>query len=191
MDKINNEQGLTLVELMVGMVIMVLILSGVVGILQSSTRSQTYAMGKGSDIQGMSSALDAIGGELEYALSSSVVISTTSAANDTITFVKVAGATGGKITRKIMVENNSVVIKESAYPWDNQDSSFSLKSSYGPGLVQSLTFGNPTIITSDSDMGSDNTRRKSIPVTLTATPINANDTKPITYRTTVTTANMQ
>ena len=47
----NNEQGFTLVELMVGMAILILIMSGIYGVLSSSIKSYQYNFQQGQNIQ--------------------------------------------------------------------------------------------------------------------------------------------
>lgn len=62
-----NEKGVTLVELIVGMLMLILILGAVAGVISSTTKLYNYANNQGENVQDSRQAFTQITNEIHYA----------------------------------------------------------------------------------------------------------------------------
>ncbi len=62
----NNQRGLTLVELVIGMAVMALVMAAVFGVLSSSVSVQSYGVNQEASFNHVRSVLNAISEELRY-----------------------------------------------------------------------------------------------------------------------------
>lgn len=143
MDYINNQKGFSLVELVIGMVVLVVILGGIYQILTGMNRSQRYNLEAAANIQDQRVILNSIATELRNA-----VRLTINEDGTMITYRKNGDTDDQKISRNN--DTNTVVFT---------DSGDAVVNSYGPGRISRLRF------TSDADSA-----RK---VTIELTVINA------------------
>lgn len=165
---LKDEKGFTLVELLVGMVIMVVVIGGMFTVIASYSKAQTYTKAKGSNILDATRAVDRISEELQYAYSSSVSIKNvttneiqSSSTNNAIVTATTYGlaspvtthelfftrhvfqnsseiGNSGKESRHIYLKNNKVYMDYGVYP-QNDLKNWVFNTS-GPKTVQ-LTSG--------------------------------------------------
>lgn len=67
MRRLNNQDGLTLTELVIGVAVMALIMAAVFGVLSSSIKAQTYGMSQEASFNEVRRAMATISQELRYA----------------------------------------------------------------------------------------------------------------------------
>jgi type II secretory pathway pseudopilin PulG len=66
---LTNEQGFTLVEVIIGMTLMIIIMTGILSLFQVSISSHLFSMGRIGDIQQSRLAMNTIADEIRYAKS--------------------------------------------------------------------------------------------------------------------------
>jgi len=133
---LNNirEKGFTLVELLIGMSIMTIIMTGVFGVLYSSVKSYKYSWEQGSNIQDTQGVLTLVSNEIRNATS----ISTPGFTANQIT-------SGSRIDYQVVV--NSITEQHSIYVGSNSDINTiilsvngSIKKKLAINRVEQITF---------------------------------------------------
>jgi|GEM_PF-2764229 len=158
----DDQKGFTLVELIIGMAIMTIILGGICGVFYTSLKAQSYGLAKGNSVQDVSTAINQIAGEIQYAYGNSIGIMVggqyespgetnsnghynldlldTAINTNEIFFSILSNTTGMQETRHIYPKNNSIVIDIGPYPQMTNPWTVSSSVILAPGSVQGLSF---------------------------------------------------
>lgn len=112
MKVVKNQQGLTLVELVVGMTISTIILAAIVGVLSTSVRSHQYNFQEESNIQDARAVLNEVSDQLRYATSISSPPPGGSA--NTITYRLHDDANDRRITQGTDADQGYVLFRDAA-----------------------------------------------------------------------------
>lgn len=204
----NEQKGVTLVELLIGIAIMAIIIGGIYACFYTSLQAQTYGFAKGRSIQDGSNAINQIGRELEYAYGSSIGVMvggqyeapgdsnsngqydldllTTAINTNEIFFSVLSSTTGVKETRHIYLLNNNIVIDIGNYPQLTTPWTVTSSVTLAPGSAQNLSFVIDKLDTTASSIYNDadvtaagvGMKRKKITIVVTTNDHPTNAAKP-------------